>query len=1240
MKATSLFLLGVAIFGASNPSWAATPNRITRAVDVGRTRTVKGNLHRLAKPEFDRGPVDPGMRMDYMLVLTKASTAQQADLDQLLADQQNPSSPRFRQWLTPEEFGSRFGLSTSDHSKIAAWLRSEGFTVNELARGRNWVAFSGTAGRVSKALHTSIHRFEVSGKMHYANAAAPAIPEALADVVDGFLGLDDFVLQPMAKQAPYFNSGTNHYLVPEDYATIYNIAPLYRSGLDGTGVSIAVVGASDVLLTDLQAFKKRYNLPANDPKMVNYSGLDPGFNGAQLEGNLDLEWASAIAPKATIYYVYGQSPFAAVISAVNANYAPIISISYGGCEVDYSQSYYRSVAQQGNAQGITILAASGDSGGAGCDSQGVYPFAEHGQMVDFPAVMPEVTGVGGTQFAEGTGNYWASTNTANFGSALSYIPEKVWNESATGGLLASGGGNSQFYSRPAWQNAPGVPADNARHVPDVSLSAAAHDGYEVTYFGATTAVSGTSASAPSMAGIVALLNQYQIANKFQTKPGLGNINPQLYRLAQSAPAVFHDIVDGDNIVRCGQASIDCATGTLGYAAGPGYDMATGLGSIDVNSVATQWNTASKPVTVTVSASNAKPTSNDTVTMTASVISADGKGTPTGTVSFSVSVYPLATATLVDGTASVTFPTYILGPGTATFYAQYSGDAAFSSAGAGTRIQIVAPTGTASIVPSFPNSVWPNLPQGQGLGWTTTMTLREVGGVAAMLTGFTIDGKSQPVTQYFPIVNILPNGSISGTFVLRNLAPPTVRTYGFTGTDAMGNSWSREVSVNYNSLVPYSEDIFISATPLVVAQDPTADPSCQWPVQIHLDDQAGYLNVLSNFYTDSGGVNLTATSIVNTFGTTRVDAYGSLSGTLCFGGITPPATQTLGYVTSSGFNEELNISFTGPSPTPTKLVTASPSISLAAAAGKSAQGSLQLGILDKTQAWTASIYPANRTTSWLTLSQFSGVGATQLNLTANGAGFEPGAYRANIVLQCVNATPQSVTVPVMFLLGGSTSGTAITGVGNAASYKNQAAPGMILTVYGTKLANTTGAPPGTSPLPYATSGVTATVNGVAAPLLYVSPGQINLQIPYSTGAGPAVLGINNNGEVAGFQFNVAPSAPGIFSDASGAVVPASSVAAGSAATVYLTGAGEISPQLKTAYLASVSTYKPILPVSVSVGGVPAFIQFYGLTVGTLGTTQVNFTVPSSLTPGTYPVVVTVGSVASPPVSLTVTAPAAK
>jgi uncharacterized protein (TIGR03437 family) len=298
----------------------------------------------------------------------------------------------------------------------------------------------------------------------------------------------------------------------------------------------------------------------------------------------------------------------------------------------------------------------------------------------------------------------------------------------------------------------------------------------------------------------------------------------------------------------------------------------------------------------------------------------------------------------------------------------------------------------------------------------------------------------------------------------------------------------------------------------------------------------------------------------------------------------------------------------------------------------------VNLSDKTQTWTAAVYPANRTTSWLSLSQLQGTGSGTITLTANGTGFEPGAYRATIVFQSQNAVPQYINVPVMFVLGGSTTGTAITGVSNAASGKTSVSPGMLLSVYGTGFANST-ASASASPLNYSLAGVSAYVNGLAAPVTFASPGQLNIQVPYSAGAGPAVLGINNNGQVAGFSFQMSPASPGIFADANGNLFPIPVVKAGTALALYVTGTGEVTPALKTAYSPSTGTALvnlpvPVLPLSVTVGGAPAYVEFAGITPGLIGVTQVNILVPPTTPLGNQPLVVTVAGAASAPVNIVV------
>lgn len=1225
---------------------AAAPDRITQPVDAGRVRAIGSSVHHLAQPRYDRGVADPGTAMNYMVLMVKPSPAQQADLAQLLADQGNPASPRYREWLTPEQFGDRFGLSAGDAAKVSAWLQAAGFSIRHQARGRNWIAFSGTAGQVARALHTPVDRFEVNGETHFANTADPAVPDALAGVVGGFLGLNDFHPRPAVTQAqPVYTSSSSgsHYLAPADFSTIYDLTPLAQAGFDGTGQSIAVVGQSDVLASDLASFRIRFGLPVNSPKLVLYD-TDPGYTGAQIEANLDLEWAGAIAPKATIYYVYGSDAFDAVAFAIDEGIAPIVSISYSGCEVDYGPGW-EPLGQQANAEGITLLAASGDSGAAGCDAQGSEPFATLGRSVQFPAVLPEVTGVGGSEFVEGTGTYWNAANSATtLSSALSYIPETAWNQSSSAGLSATGGGASRLYSKSAWQTGLGVPNDSARDVPDLALSSAVHDAYLIYYDSSLYSVGGTSCAAPSMAAIVALLNQYQIKQGRQSAPGSGNINPQLYRLAQSSPTAFHDIVSGNNVVPCAQGSPDCGAGSFGYTAGPGYDLATGLGSIDANNLFTLWNQAASGVTVSLTASQTGATLNQTVPFTATVAAA-GSGTPTGTVSFSIFGGPsLGSAALAANgpkqTASLAVPAYQFDrPGTYYVAAQYSGDANFSPGGALVKIQITTPIGAAAVVVTGPNTVWPSLDtDAQGLSWPATLTLNEEAGVAAMVTGFTMDGQTQSLSQYFPSPDIPAGGSLATNVVLRNQSPPLVHTFVFTGVDAAAQTWSRQIAVNYFPLPAYDQYSF-TATPLTVTQNP-ANASCPFAVQLNLDNTGGYWDQIS--YLFAGTVDISS-QIAPIFGSTRLQAWSALQGTLCQSGITPPATEYVYATRDDGLTQQVQVNL-APAPARPTAITPSPaSVTMVAlSAGQTVQATLAVGIGDSTQPWTASVHPANRTTGWLSVSQLSGTGPGQIALTASGFGYEPGVYRAMIVLQCPNAVPQFVNVPVMLVLGPEIvnlpKGASYPppAIANPASGQPTAAPGALLSIFGTNLVP---APPQTlsgNPLPFAAGSVTATVNGQAAPLLYVSPSQVNLQIPYEVGSGPAMLGIVDNGQVTtALQFQVAPSAPAIYTDGNGNLAGNPSLKAGGVATLYLNGAGDVTPALGTAYLAPAkTTITPFLPLSVTVGGIPAIVQFEGLAPSTVGTAQVNFYVPASLASGPQPVVVTVGGAASPPVNVTV------
>jgi subtilase family serine protease len=681
---------------------SAQPDRITGTIDSYRAVALNGSVYSQAQPQYDQGPVDAAMRLDYITIVMQPSAEQQADLERLLKRQQDPASPNYHRWLTPEQYADRFGLSQNDVERLTAWLRSQGFSIVQVARGRNWIAFSGTAVLVENMFHTQIHYFNVDGEQHFANATEISIPQVLDGIVAGFRGLNDFSLKPMGIQQrgpadlfplisrPFYTDLNNtafHFLAPDDIATIYDITPLYNAKIDGTGMKMVVVGQTDINTTDIDDFRSGFNLPQINLQQVQVGSSDPGTTSDLNEADLDLEWSSAVARNATILYVKtliaNGGVSASAQYAIDNNLAPVISMSYGLCEAQSGS--LESELQQANAEGITFLASSGDEGAAGCD-KGSATVATGGLAVVYPASSPEVTGVGGNEFNEGSGTFWNTNNGANGGSAISYIPETAWNDTAINGTLsASGGGASSCadptcsagFPKPFWQVGLGVPNDGVRDVPDVAMSASAdHDGYIVCTGnscanGIEAAVQGnsifggTSASTPVFAGIVVLLNQ------FVGGTGLGPINTRLYQLAQNpSNGVFHDVTTGNNIVPCAQGTPNCPTAApfqFGYSAGPGYDQVTGLGSVDAHALVTNWGAST---TTTLSSSSNPAPASSSVTFIATVTTS-GSTAPTGKVTFNDGITAQGTGTIASGKA--TFSTSSLLVGGHSITAVYPGD---------------------------------------------------------------------------------------------------------------------------------------------------------------------------------------------------------------------------------------------------------------------------------------------------------------------------------------------------------------------------------------------------------------------------------------------------------------------------------------------------------------------------------------------------------------------------------------
>ncbi len=714
---------------------AQTPTRrIAGAIDDREIVALPGQVHHLARPEFDRGAAPSNLPMERMTLMLQASPEQQAALEQLLQEQQTPGSPNYHRWLTPQEFGARFGISDADLQTVTTWLTSKGFRDVKVANGRRSLEFSGTAAQVRSAFHTEIHNYSAYGTDFTANTADPQIPAALAPVVKGFASLNSYPHKSSvriasehvraldgANTSPLFNTSSGgHVLTPFDFATIYNVTPLWNSGIDGTGVKIAILGRTNFFESDLSPFRFNFGMPSQSYNTVINGTSDVGVSsqGDQVEAATDMEWAGAVAKKAFFYYVESKSTSASDGIDLSAQYtvdndlADIIAVSYGFCEAASSSSaFYQQLWQQAASQGISVFVSSGDSGSAGCDDPASTSPSKRGLAVSGLASTPYNVAVGGTNLNDSAGTYWNTTNDpTNKSSALGYIPETVWNDSSATSLAASGGGVSSLYPTPLWQTGTGVPTvdptggGHHRYLPDVSLAASANVPYYVCALSSCTTsdasgqpqyfkVYGTSVSAPAFAGIQALINQKMGGRQ-------GNPNFYLYPLSTTS-GIYHDVTVGTNSVPCSSGA-GCSGGKLtGYLATSGYDLATGWGSADVNALVSAWNSVTfQSATLTATASPTTLVHGSTITFNATV---SGSGAvPTGTVDAYVvqgsKTVQLGSAALVNGSAtggSTRAP-----GGSSTLYVRYNGDGVYgSTVSAGIPITVQLEPNTVSVVPS-------------------------------------------------------------------------------------------------------------------------------------------------------------------------------------------------------------------------------------------------------------------------------------------------------------------------------------------------------------------------------------------------------------------------------------------------------------------------------------------------------------------------------------------------------------
>ncbi len=675
------------------------------------------------------GPAPASTRLDRMLLLLEPSTAQHQALDAELTNQLDPKSSEYHHWLTAAAFADAYANSRPDVDAIVAWLESRGFATAPLPSGRGWIEFSGSVAQVEEAFRTRVDAVATASGTRPVVVDAIAVPSALRPLIHGLVSLDGVIAspamtapQPIAASAAELARTTSarqaKAVSPQLASQLLHLDSLRSSGNTGKGETIAIAARSNVETRDVAEFRATFGLTAS-ALQIEPSGVDPGRTSDEAEAVLSAAWAGAAAPGAQILLVPAGTTSAtdgldlSLASIVDEAVAHTVAVGFSACEASLSearQAFYAAVYRQAAAEGIAIIAAAGDNGPSACQVTGVGG-VDTGFGVNALASTPWNTSVGVAALAEGG-------TTADGHSLAGWSPVSVADPENAGG-----GGKSLLFPAPAWQPLPAQDSKSAggyaRLMPDVALPTAVDSGANrglayclsgsatgsVGSSGCIAVKSGGSAAAAAMfAGIASLL----AANNGPQ----GNLAPELYELSRRS-GIFNDVQQGGNKLFCAAGSMGCdANGQIGFSAVAGYDMATGLGSVDAQKLVSAWATpeavgtgaASVNLSVTPTVPNVTYNPTAQITLTANVISLTGGAAPTGTVLFAdaetgSNLNPSGSTLDANGVANYTF-TSGLKIGGNNITAIYTGDATYASVTSQPLVVNVQPSTTSlTVVPA-------------------------------------------------------------------------------------------------------------------------------------------------------------------------------------------------------------------------------------------------------------------------------------------------------------------------------------------------------------------------------------------------------------------------------------------------------------------------------------------------------------------------------------------------------------